>query len=502
MANEDPAVDAGDAEEAPGGEGGGPPPGGGDSGPSTGGGSGPGGRAEQASTAAVPSGEEAATKELTAEEGETDEGETDEGATDEGATDEPTTGEEADRPDIERCDYCRLPIPTTTVTLDRDGVTYQFCSKSCRDALDGSDRVFTQYHGHRRLETGVSALDSSLPQGIPRNSFVMLTDLAGTRTEAIQAELVWRAIQRGEPVVFMSFLEPPVSVVQEFVSLEWNVLPSLENGDLHILDCFTYRVDDRERMQERMCTWNAHLQRVAEQSTTTVRDPSDVSQLENRLDGVLEEMEMQDRGIVVVDTLTELGSLVQPVQAYNFVKNVRADVCKGRFVPIFASATLTGDGEGFPHDLRYMVDGIVEMRLNEDLVEDALVKQIRTRKMSGVLTFPEWESYEYTAGKGIVTFDPVAELQAAQDAPGEVEGGEGAPAETGEGSGGEAEGETEGGGDGEGDGAGEGSGTAGDAGGGQGSSDAETAPTKEGGESGGVAEAAESAEPPDGEAPE
>jgi KaiC/GvpD/RAD55 family RecA-like ATPase len=276
------------------------------------------------------------------------------------------------------------------------------------------------------LATGVSALDSSLPEGIPRNSFVMLTDLAGTRREALQAELVWRALQRGEPVVLMSFLEPPVSVIQDFVSLEWNVLPSIEDGNLHILDCFTYRVDDRERMQDRMSTWNAHLQKVAKQSTTTVRDPSDVSQLENRLDGVLEKMDMQDQGIVVIDTLTELGSLVQPVQAYNFVKNVRADVCKGRFVPIFASATLTGDGDGFPHDLGYMVDGIVEMRLNEELVEGALVKQIRTRKMGGVLTFPEWQSYEYTAGQGIVTFDPQEQLEQAEAAAeaAEVEAGE------------------------------------------------------------------------------
>jgi YHS domain-containing protein len=141
---------------------------------------------------------------------------------------------------IRRCDYCRLPVSGTPRTLDRDGVTYEFCSTTCRDALETADRVFTEYHGFRRLTTGVSALDSSLPQGVPRNSFVLLTDLAGTRSEAIQAELVWRALQRGEPVVYMSFLEPPVSVVQEFVTLEWNVLPSLEAGDMQIIDCFTY----------------------------------------------------------------------------------------------------------------------------------------------------------------------------------------------------------------------------------------------------------------------
>ena len=326
-----------------------------------------------------------------------------------------------DEDGVRRCDYCRLPIPKGTVEIEYRGDTYAFCSESCRDAQAENDRVFTEYHGYRRFRPGVSALESSLPQGIPRNSFVMFTDLAGTRTEAIQAELVWRALQRGEPVVFVSLLEPPVSVIQEFATLEWNVLPYLEDDQLHILDCFTYRVDDRDRMFDRMNSWNRHLSEVAESATTRVRDPSELGELGSRLDRALESKGMHDRGIVVVDSLTELGSLVQPVQAYNFVKDVRADVCKGRFVPLFAGATLTTDEETFPHDLKYMADGIVEMRLNEEIVEGALVKQIRVRKMSGVLIFPEWSVYEYTSGKGIVTFDPIEEMRKSKAARGELD---------------------------------------------------------------------------------
>lgn len=322
--------------------------------------------------------------------------------------------------EVSRCDYCRLPIPKETVESENEGHTYSFCSESCRDAQADNEELFTEYHGYRRFRPGVSALESSLPQGIPRNSFVMFTDLAGTRTEAIQAELVWRALQRGEPVVFVSFLEPPVSVIQEFATLEWNVLPYLEDDQLHILDCFTYRVDDRERMFDRMNSWNAHLSEVAESATTRVRDPSESSELGSRLDRALGAKDMHDEGIVVIDSLTEMGTLVQPVQAYNFVKDVRADVCKGRFVPIFAGATLTTEEETFPHDLKYMVDGIVEMRLNEEIVEGALVKQIRIRKMSGVLTYPEWSVYEYTSGKGIVTFDPLEEMKKSREARGEL----------------------------------------------------------------------------------
>ena len=326
-------------------------------------------------------------------------------------TQEAQTVEDAESDGVTRCDYCRLPCPTAPVTLERGGTSYEFCCGACERAFGESEAVFTDYHSHRRLQTGVSALDASLPEGIPRNSFVLLSDLAGTRSEAMQAELVWRALQRGEPVVVVSFLEPPVSVVQEFVSLSWNILPSLEDGQLVILDCFTYRVDDRERMYDRMNDWNTHLWEVAEDATLTVRDPTEMEQLQNRLDRALERVGAQDEGIVVLDSLTELGSLVQPVQAYNFLKDVRADICKGRFVPLFAGATVTGGESQFPHDLGYIADGIVELQLNEDLVEDALLKQLRVRKMSGVLTFPQWRVYEFTSGKGLVTFDPVEELQ-------------------------------------------------------------------------------------------
>jgi hypothetical protein len=110
---------------------------------------------------------------------------------------------------VHRCDYCRQVCPSETRTLERQGETYEFCSRACRDALADSDRIFTEYHGFRRLETGVSVLDGALPEGVPRNSFVLLSDLPGSRVEAIQAELVWRALGRGEPAVYVSFLEPP-----------------------------------------------------------------------------------------------------------------------------------------------------------------------------------------------------------------------------------------------------------------------------------------------------
>ncbi|MEF8852453.1 MAG: ATPase domain-containing protein [Haloarculaceae archaeon] len=319
--------------------------------------------------------------------------------------DEPEEAPADDSSEPRRCDYCRLPIPGEGVTVEHDGQEYRFCSAGCREASEDSEKVFTEYHGFRRTPTGVGPIDESLPQGVPRNSFVMLTDLAGTRTEAIRAELAWRALQRGEPVVVVTFLEPPVSVIQEFVTLDWNLLPYLEAGRLRFVDAFTHRMEDRDLWADRLSDWNRHLAGFCDEATSRVRDPSDVDELSHRIDDALETLDMEDRGIVVVDSLNEFGSHVQPVQAYRFLKDLRATVSKSRFVPIYASATVSNDGEGFPHDLDYMVDGIVELRLNDDLVEGSLMKQVRVRKMSGVLNLPKWVLYEYTAGEGIVTIE-------------------------------------------------------------------------------------------------
>ncbi len=321
----------------------------------------------------------------------------------------------ADAESENRCDFCRLPCPEEAVATDYHGTTYEFCSDACRAAMAESDRVFTEYRGYRRFKPGVAGIDRHLPQGMLRNSFVLLGGQAGTRDGAVHAELVWRTLQRGEPAVVVTFQEPPVSVVETFLTLGWNVVPYVERDQLHFVDCFTYRLDDPERMYDRMNDWNRHLYRVIEPATTTVRDASDVREIDNKIDGCLETHGMVDTGVVLIDSLTELGSLVQPVQAYGFVKDLRADVCKGRFVPVFAGATISSDAAEFPHDLDYTADGVVDMELNTNIVEDTLIKRIRVRKMSGVLAVPEWIAYEYTSGLGMVTFDPGEQIEQASD---------------------------------------------------------------------------------------
>lgn len=315
-------------------------------------------------------------------------------------------GRQTDEEPMARCDYCRLPCSSGIIRDTYQEVEYTFCSKHCREALETSERVFTEYHGSKRFQPEVTPFETMCPDGVPRNSFILLSHSAGTRTEAFQAELAWRALQRDEPVIMAVFLEPPVSLIHQFVAHDWNPLPYLEQGRLQILDCFNYRVEDRERMFDRMNEWNTHLHAIAREATTTVQDPTETSQLQNGLDACVERQEMNNTGLVVIDSLTEYGTMVQPINAYRFIKDIRAEVCKGRFVPIVAGATIREESDEFPHDLNYMADGVIDMRLNNDLVEDTLVKEIRVRKLERVQTESEWIPFEFSREEGLTLVDP------------------------------------------------------------------------------------------------
>ncbi|MFB6186708.1 MAG: recombinase RecA, partial [Halobacteriaceae archaeon] len=124
----------------------------------------------------------------------------------------------------------------------------------------------------------------------------------------------------------------------------------------------------------------------------------------------LESIDMIEEGIVLLDSLTEIGSLVQPIQAYDFVKDIRAEVSKSRFVPIFAGASYSSQDD-FPHDLEYIFDGIIDLQLNDEIVEDTLIKQLRIRKLESVLAISEWQQYEFTSEQGMVVFDPQEEME-------------------------------------------------------------------------------------------
>lgn len=308
--------------------------------------------------------------------------------------------------DRQRCAFCGYGIPTEPVRTPSGAVC---CSEACSAAIEAGETP-PDHPAVTWRTTGVAALDTLLPRGFPSNSFVLLSAVDGIRHRELGTELVWRTLARGEPAVVVALVDPAVAVVQQFLTLGWNVLPFLESGDLHIVDCFTSRLREKHQTPQHQVEWNAFLDRFLEDGATVVLEPSDLRAVEDALHDRLEAADMVGQGIVVIDSLNEVERQGHETGTEQFVKEVRGDVCSRKFVPIFASVTTNG-GESFLKRSQYLFDGIVEMRHTESLVDGVRLKQLGVRKMDGALYHPDWVAYEQYAG-GLRTFDPATDLGA------------------------------------------------------------------------------------------
>lgn len=315
-----------------------------------------------------------------------------------------------------RCDNCGLPIPCSAVTERLHGRTYHFCSESCRGAFHDHAAESTSIHRFKRRPFDVDGIDDQLPEGFPRNSFVLLSSMPGTAEESVHAELVWRTLRRGEPVVVVVFEEPPFATVEFLLSMEWNVIPYIETGQLRIVDCFTERVTTYREDPDRLTDWNRYVYRITAEVTERVADFTSFSVLHDHVDAVVESVDAYDSGLLLVDSLDELA-VIQPANALPFVKDFRADFCKGRLVPVVAGTTYVFQDTGFPQNVRYFADGIVEFDTVEGdpgaatpdatvagTPDDRLMKRtVRVLKMQGVKVNTERIPYEYERGIGLVT---------------------------------------------------------------------------------------------------
>ena len=309
------------------------------------------------------------------------------------------------------CDHCYYPIPGEPNESD-DG---QFCSTTCLEAAE-DDSAMPDPGAYKRIMTGIEPIDSLVHNGVPADSFVLLSGDEGARRDELLSELVWRALERGEPAVIVSYANPPTATLERLFENGWNVLPALENDRLRILDCFTHRLADREQFLETRTEWATFVGEACADAVVDVSEPDDVRSVATNLLGALEDLEMSETGLVTIDSLDELGTLAQDQLVHNFVKDVRATVCKARYVPIVAGATTAG-ADGYP-DEEYVFDGIVDLRLTEELTPGARVTQLGVRKLVGARYLPQWVTYEYEPVHGLVALErsrPAQQSTAADD---------------------------------------------------------------------------------------
>ena len=323
-----------------------------------------------------------------------------------------TGGADGDTP---VCSHCTLPISEYAGDAGGEG-SEVFCSEACAEADSMDEACLSDpYESSLLFETGVGALDTALPRGMPRNSFTLLSCESGTRVEALQAELAWRRLEQGEHVIIVALAEPPLALIQHFLMLGWNPLPHLEAGRIHILDCFTPSTTSESlpSPDSALPAWNEHLDEAVENAVTEVYDPS-TRNIAKKLREVVTGLELRESGLILIDSLSELEMVLGSVTSYSLIKHVRSCLCKSRHIPVVAGASFSGSYKEFPHDLEHLVDGVIDLQLNPNRVSSMLVKEVGVRKMSSVVSFREYLPYEYAQNHGMVVL-PLDDLSSVVD---------------------------------------------------------------------------------------
>jgi len=241
-----------------------------------------------------------------------------------------------------------------------------------------------------RIKLGLEPLDALIPDGMIRGSLIGIFGETGTGKSVILNELAYRFLQRGEDVLFVLLEDLPFSRILSFDALGFDIRRYLEEGKLNFLDCFSYRLRG----------FDIEIEPYLEEGVIEAEDPRNP-------ESVWEEIfsrakEIKGRGVVLIDSMTEFLTIAPDASILlDLMKTAKALLCRYYGIPIIYSFHF-----GFYDDFRFQIevfsDGVIDLRFNPEVVNNALVKQIRVRRMSGSKHRTEWLTFEVESGKGIV----------------------------------------------------------------------------------------------------
>jgi KaiC/GvpD/RAD55 family RecA-like ATPase len=240
------------------------------------------------------------------------------------------------------------------------------------------------------FKTGIKALDFSLPEGVPRNSFTLISGEGGTGKSVLLTQLIYERLKAGEPCILVCLDDSPVGVMQQLTSFGWFPEPYIKKNLLHFIDCFSFRMKPDESSIPDYVTY--------------VKSPTELDDLTSRMAEVVDRFGLHNRGAMFIDSITELWflNLKEPYRTVEYVKTWRAELSKERLLPVFCSHHYgLKVFEIYEELLEYIVDGIIDLRYEPNLMKvGLLVKQFRVRKLKGVHHDSNWVSFTIT-GEGI-----------------------------------------------------------------------------------------------------
>jgi KaiC/GvpD/RAD55 family RecA-like ATPase len=222
-----------------------------------------------------------------------------------------------------------------------------------------------------------------LPEGLPRSSFIVLAGEGGSGKSVILIHLVEDILSVGEPVIYLTLDDDPLTVLRQLSAFKIPVENYCSQQLLSIIDGFSYTMRQR-RGRVHSCVIDEVSPENPDNTITTLIKAS-------------ERFRLEERGLVVIDSLNEAMISLDPARFVSFVKSLRANIAKSRGITTIATLhTSTSELRNYLLIIEHLVDGVLETSsIPEDLASQipVFVRQIRVLKMKGASHKQGWILY-------------------------------------------------------------------------------------------------------------
>jgi KaiC/GvpD/RAD55 family RecA-like ATPase len=230
--------------------------------------------------------------------------------------------------------------------------------------------------------TGVSMLDSLLPDGYPTSSVVVVMGDPATGKTTLLIQLVVEALKKGKSVVYAALDDFPDSIRESMKQMGANPRDYEIEGRkrLVFIDCYSFLVGVKSQEQ-----YSEDPQRLSDLSIVVTKALSEARESSNVL--------------LAMDSLTTLiqRSGVRP--SFDFMHTLIAKVRSNR-ASCVTSLSRKAFHPAIIAALQDKVDGVIEMKVED--TKDGLLRFIRVAKMKSVRHTTTWTPYNRDSSMGLI----------------------------------------------------------------------------------------------------
>lgn len=224
---------------------------------------------------------------------------------------------------------------------------------------------------------------------IPLNSLIMISGEGGISKSLILQNICYDLLRSRFRCIYLCIDDHPTSVYQNMKLANLNIEKYIYSNKLVFVDCFSYKIklnsSSKPELPVIYIQYHANLNEIIETLGNITKNF----------------LEKNCKPAMFIDSFTELASKYDVASSIDFIKSLRYEFCKKRYVPVFLTFHFgIKSYEELEQIIEYHVDGIVDLRYDPYyLQKGTLVKQVRIRKLKGVDHDSSWHYFRIINGR-------------------------------------------------------------------------------------------------------